>query len=107
MRKSDLDNFRKMHYPERYGEKMYKEDFTIRDFVKENAKEWGLFETFELVLKEMNNKICYEAMFKDNDVGHLTEYFALAFIRFWDGNTESAARMAEGIKIYIENETKG
>ena len=36
---------------------MYKEDFKIRDFVRENAKEWELFESFKLILKEMNKKL--------------------------------------------------
>lgn len=85
---------------------MYKEDFKIRDFVRENAKEWELFESFKLMLKEMNKKICYEALFKDNDVGHMSEYLALALIDFWDGNPESASRTAEGIKMYIDNESE-
>lgn len=83
---------------------MCKEDFKIRDFVRENAKEWGLFETFKLILKEMNKKLGYELFFKDNDVGHLSEYLALALIDYWDGNIDSASRTAEGIKIYIDNE---
>ena len=83
---------------------MYKEDFKIRDFVRENAKEWELFESFKLILKEMNKKLLYEVLFKDNDVGHLSEYLALALIDYWDGNIESASRTAEGIKMYIDNE---
>ena len=83
---------------------MYKEDFKIRDFVRENAKEWELFESFKLILKEMNKKLLYEVLFKDNDVRHLSEYLALALIDYWDGNIESASRNAEGIKIYIDNE---
>lgn len=82
---------------------MYKEDFKIRDFVRENAEEWGLFESFKLILKEMNKKLAYEAIFKDNDVGHLSEYLALALIDYW-GNADSASRTAEGIKMYIDNE---
>ena len=81
-------------------------DFKIRDFVRENAKEWDNFKLLTTLLKEMNNKICYESAFKNNDVGHLSEYLALAFIKFWDGNAESAARMAEGIKMYIDNESE-
>ena len=83
---------------------MYKEDFKIRDFVRENAEEWELFESFKLILKHMNKKICYENLFKNNDVGHLSEYLALAFIDYWDGNLEGASRTAEGIKMYIDNE---
>ena len=85
---------------------MYKDDFKIRDFVRENAKEWELFESFKLMLKVMNKKICYESLFKDNDVGHLSEYLALALIDFWDGSIESASRTAEGIKMYIDNESE-
>ena len=83
---------------------MYKKDFKIRDFVRENAKEWELFDTLKNTLKQMSNKIGYEAIFKDNDVGHLSEYLALALIDYWDGNIESASRTAEGIKMYIDNE---
>lgn len=83
---------------------MYKEDFKIRDFVRENFNEWGVFELINRQLTQINNKICYESAFKSNDVGHLSEYLALAFIKFWNGNAESAARMAEGIKMYIDNE---
>lgn len=85
---------------------MYKDDFKIRDFVRENAKEWELFDTLKMVLKQMNNKLGYEAIFKDNDVGHLSEYLALALIDYWDGNTESASRTAKGIKMYIDNESE-
>ena len=83
---------------------MYSDDFKIRDFVCENAKEWELFESFKLILKEMNKKIGYEAIFNDNDVGHMSEYLALALIDYWDGNIDSASRTVEGIKMYIDNE---
>lgn len=85
---------------------MYKEDFKIRDFVRENAKEWELFESFKLILKEMNKKLGYELFFKDNDAGHLSEYLAIALINYWDGNIESASRTAQGIKMYIDNESE-
>lgn len=83
---------------------MYDDDFNIRDFVRENAEEWELFDTLKIVLKQMNKKIGYEAIFKDNDVGHMSEYLALALIDYWDGNIDSASRTAEGIKMYIDNE---
>ena len=83
---------------------MYKEDFKIRDFIRENAEEWELFKILKLILKEMNKKICYESLFKNNDVGHLSEYLALALIDFWDGHTDTASLTAEGIKMYIDNE---
>ena len=83
---------------------MYKEDFKIRDFVRKNAEEWELFESFKLILKHINKKICYESLFKNNDVGHVSEYLAIALIDFWNGNIESASRTAEGIKMYIDNE---
>lgn len=83
---------------------MYREDFKIRDFVRENAEEWELFATLKTTLKQMNNKLGYEVIFKNNDIGHLSEYLALALIDYWDGNIESASRTAEGIKMYIDNE---
>ena len=91
-------------YSENYQRNEYCEDFKIRDFVKENAKEWGLFDTLKITLKQMNDKLGYEAIFKNNDVGHLSEYLALALIDYWDGNIESASRTAEGIKMYINGE---
>ena len=91
-------------YGENYEENECHEDFKIRDFVRENAKEWKLFNTLKSVLKQLNKKLGYEAIFKNNDVGHLSEYLALALIDYWDGNTDSASRTAEGIKMYIDNE---
>lgn len=85
---------------------MYNDDFKIRDFVRKNAEEWELFESFKLILKHINKKLCYEALFKNNDVGHVSEYLAIALIDFWDGNIDSASRTAEGIKMYIDNERK-
>lgn len=83
---------------------MYKEDFKIRDFVRENAKEWELFATLKTTFEQMNKKIGYESVFKNNDVGYLSEYIALALIDYWNGEIDSASRTAEGIKMYIENE---
>lgn len=83
---------------------MYNDDFKIRDFVRKNAEEWELFESFKLILKEMNKKIGYEAIFKNNDVGHVSEYLALALIDYWNGDIEAASRTAKGIKMYIDNE---
>ena len=83
---------------------MYKEDFKIRDFVRENAEKWELFTVLTMTIKEMGRKINYEDFYRKNDVGHLSEYLALALIDYWGGDPGSASLTAEGIKMYIDNE---
>ena len=85
---------------------MYTEDFKIRDFVKENAKEWEDYFILKTVLKNMNNKICYEKYINQTDMGTLSEYIALALIEFWGGQVESASVNVKGIKAFIDSETK-
>ena len=85
---------------------MYDDEFVIRDFVKENYKVWDKAKTLEKTISDINEKTLYEKYFKGTDVGHTAEYLAIAFINYWNGDTGAAARMAEGIKRYIESEEK-
>lgn len=85
---------------------MYDDEFVIRDFVKQNAEEWDKVKTLEKTITEINEKTLYERYFKGTDVGCTAEYLAIAFIKYWDGDFGAAARMAEGIKRFIESEEK-
>ena len=85
---------------------MYDDEFVIRDFVKQNAEEWDMIKLLTETISTINDKTLYERFFKSNDVGHTSEYLAIAFIKYWNGDTGAAARMAEGIKRYIESEEK-
>ena len=79
-------------------------DFTIRDFVKENAESYEQVDNLVKTLSNISHKTIYELLYHSKDIGEMGEFVSYALLKYFKGNAQDALIFAQGLVKYLETE---